>query len=85
MVNESPALTFADHSVPEPVTVALPFVTLAVPVEYCDMVIAYLSAAHVDACDDFNGIWFVRPYDGLHALSNYIASSPGMGWCYVRP
>jgi len=38
MVNESPALTFADHRVPEPVTVALPFVTLAVPDEYCDII-----------------------------------------------
>jgi len=34
MVNESPAVTFASHSVPDPVTVALPFVTVAVPVLY---------------------------------------------------
>jgi hypothetical protein len=33
-VNESPALTFEAHSVPDPVTVALPFVTVAVPVLY---------------------------------------------------
>jgi len=34
IVNESAALTFADHRVPEPVTVGLLFVTVAVPVEY---------------------------------------------------
>jgi len=34
IVNESAALTFASHRVLEPVTVALPFVTVAVPVEY---------------------------------------------------
>ena len=43
IVNESAALTFADHSVPEPVTVGLLFVTVAVPVEYCDISVSLLS------------------------------------------
>jgi len=34
MVKEPDAVTLASHSVPEPVTVALPFVTDAVPVFY---------------------------------------------------
>jgi len=33
-VKESDAVTFASHRVPEPVTVALPFVTVTVPVLY---------------------------------------------------
>jgi len=31
-------VTFASHRVLVPVTVGLPFVTLAVPVKYCDII-----------------------------------------------
>ena len=43
MVNESPAVTFASHRVLVPVTVGLLFVTVAVPVLYCDISVALLS------------------------------------------
>jgi len=72
-VNESPAVTFASHRVLVPVTVALPFVTLDSPVEYCDIINPYLLTAHVYACDHFNVCGLIRPHDGLHALSNHIA------------
>jgi len=42
-VNESPAVTFASHRVLVPVTVALLFVTVTVPVLYCDISVALLS------------------------------------------
>jgi len=47
MVKESPAVTFASHRVLVPVTVELLFVVLAVPDEYCDMVIPYPNMAVV--------------------------------------
>ena len=43
MVNESPDVTFASHRVLVPVTVGLLFVTVAVPVLYCDISVALLS------------------------------------------